>query len=165
MTKRGNEDPLQSWRDDMLRRQDINSRGTAAFAAMHRSIIDYSLAAIRGGLLLNGGGAVAILSFMAASEEFRSLGLVEGLALFVAGAVLAAVTASISYIAQEYFIREAYDLWRDELVYSEEKRRSAKRNRNMAEIYRISGCVAMGAAYFLFILGCFSTYYVLKSLT
>lgn len=160
-----NDDPVQPWRDEMLRRQDINSRRTAEFTAMHRSTIDYGLAAIRGGLLLNGGGAVAILSFMAASKQLRSIGLLEGLVLFVAGAMFAAVTASISYISQGYYIEEGNDKWSDELVYSEERGESAKLNRKKADFFRVSGCIAIGAAYFLFVLGCISTYYALKSIS
>jgi len=157
-------DPVQEWQDEMLRRQDVNSRRTAEFTAMHRSAIDYGLAAIRGGLLLNGGGAVAILSFMAASKEIRSFGLLEGLGLFIAGAVLAAVTASISYLSQGYYIEEGNDRWSDELVYSEEKRKSERLNRKKADFYRVVGCAAIGGAYFLFIISCISTYYALESI-
>lgn len=153
------------WRDEMLRRGDINSRGTATFTAMHRSVIDFALAAIRGGILLNGGGAVAILSFMAASEKLRSADLLYGLLLFVVGAVLAAFTASISYISQDCFIAEAVYRWRNELKPNPDKLKSAKKIQSVANGFKYAGCSTMALAYILFILGCFSTHGALKSIT
>jgi len=85
-------------------------RETRGQLAMHRSIIDFALAAIRGVTIVNGGAAVATLAFLGqvwARNESTAQSLVAAatpaLFWFLAGVAAGPVTAFLAYVAQAFF--------------------------------------------------------------
>jgi len=70
-----------------------------------KGTLDYAASAIRGALLLNGAGAVALMTFMGSSRSTESHAATLSLALatFSIGAVFSVLSAGASYFSQAFF--------------------------------------------------------------
>lgn len=65
--------------------------------------MEYGKEAIRAGILINGGSAVALLAFLSSSRSPDPASMMPSLKCFVLGVLCAAVTAMLAYITQSLF--------------------------------------------------------------
>jgi len=156
------EQDRQQWRDEIERQKLIDSNASAEFCALHRSTVDFALGSIRGALLLNGGGAVAILSFMATSKIAQNADLLIALVLFVVGAVSASSAFGVSYISQGLFTDEIGKRRAHELYGDQEFSDRATKLHRFGFYGQISGCLLVFASLALFCFACFSAYHALQ---
>lgn len=154
----------QHWQNEMERRRLIDSNGQAEFSALHRSTIDFALGSIRGAMLLNGGGAVAVLSFMATSQAARSADLLTTLKLFVFGALISCLTYGVSYVGQTFFTAESGYRWAHQVDNSQGKDKVATRYRIAAVLLQVIGSIMIVVALVLFAWACFSAHDALQNL-
>jgi hypothetical protein len=144
----------------------VDDKYVPQFTALHRSVIDYSLATIKAALLLNGGGAVALLSFMAAKAVPNPASLACTLGLFIIGAILAALTAGVSYLAQSSFVTEVGWMWAMERDPGDNNhKKNACRARCAGRCLQVLGCGLFVAALAAFCWGCLSAYAVLSGVS
>lgn len=70
-----------------------------------KGTLDYAASAIRGALLLNGAGAIALMTFIGShlSTEWQAATLSLSLATFAIGAAFAVLSAGASYFSQAFF--------------------------------------------------------------
>lgn len=105
-----------------------------------KGVLDYAASAIRGALLLNGAGAIALMTFMGSgrSTEWHATTLAPALATFAVGAIGAVLSAAASYFSQSFF------LWAE----------ASKRKRLLATglVFQAVGVACFGASigYFSF---------------
>ncbi len=120
---------------------------------MFGALINFALAALRGAFVLCGGGAVAILSFIAAKVPANHEMLLSTLTLFTTGGVLAVLNTGVCYIAQMCHSKDIDAQW---VAYI----RSKPRQKSAWKIWGV-GLQLFAIALFitsisLFIVGCLS---------
>lgn len=158
------EQKRQQWQDEMELIRAIDDKYVPAFTALHRSVIDYSLAAIRATLLLNGGGAVALLSFMAAKIDTPPSALLLSLGHFVSGALLAAITAGTSYVAQTLFVFEIDCLWKHERERTNQTLYiQSRKHKWTGHGFQVLSCALFITALAAFVRGCFAAFHALAA--
>lgn len=82
---------------------------------MLSSVMTFGVLALKSAILINGGAAIACLTFLGNTQDDYSL-LAKSLGLYVLGVLLAGVATAVAYISQSFF---TYDegAWGDRLRF------------------------------------------------
>ena len=152
----------EDWRNTLERRKVIDNKWGLIVSDSFNAIVNYSLVSMRGAFLLNGGGAVALLAFMADSERAKCVDLSEPLLLFVFGAVLSVLIASVSYIGQTLFTLQARANWNLEIEKKEEYKNAERAWGAGGLVCQLVGSLLVLAALVCFWEGCTAAYSLLK---
>lgn len=161
----------QVWQDKFDIRKHADMKWSVIVSDSFNAVIAYSLAAIKGCTLLNGGGAVALLSFTAASSKAACIDLSDTLLLFIFGALLAVLSAGVSYIGQTLFTFQSRANWALEICTEENEEHKILRHENNRKqrlwgsfglICQFVGCFLLALSFICFWEGCHRTYGILK---
>lgn len=154
---------LEEWRCEFDRRKHIDTVNGLSRSDSFKAIIAYSLAAIRGSFLLNGGGAVALLAFMSDSKKAQCVDLSDPLMLFVFGAVLAVLSSGVSYIGQTFFTFEIDYRWSYIVEKDTEKENKQRANRVGGLVCQAVGSVLVAISIICFWEGIHQAYDIFKA--
>jgi len=145
------------------RAQLRNQIESAKFINSHQATIQYGLAAIRGGVLLNGGGAIAILSYMATrgAKPNQDYFLLEPLVYFVIGAMLAVATAGLAHVGQLYRTREIAFLWELHEAHDKDGTKNGRISKAFGVFHQFVAVLLFIGTMFTFGMGCMGAYFTL----
>jgi hypothetical protein len=153
---------LEEWRGKFDRHCHMDGKHGRFHDTSFNAVISYSLAAIRGTVLLNGGGAVALLAFMAEFSKAQCVDLSGPLRLFVFGAVLAVLSAGTSYIGQTFFTFNAGSSWLNAVAPSKEAENKAFAWGAGGIVCQVVGMALVAAAIVCFWEGCHQAFELLQ---
>jgi len=153
----------KQWKRDLEWKDHIDSKYGQFYSDSSNAVISYGLAAIRGAFMLNGGGAVALLAFMAQSSKAQHFDLSSPLRLFVFGAILAALTASVSYLSQSFISEKIAHDWNNAVIPSSESERASWSWGTFGRVCQLIACALVVISYVCFWEGIDQAYSLLKS--
>lgn len=132
---------------------------------LFQSIIDFASGGIRGATLLNGGGAVALLGFLASNFQLRNINLLPALQFFVTGALVASVTWAISYFSQICYAFDIKYHWEHSNNVEECLMKKPTFRKVLGCLLQFMGIISMITSYVLFAEGCFTAYDAIQQTT
>lgn len=99
------EKDIEAYKDRLERDRNAASHWEAVQLVGYKGILTFAIGATRGALILNGAGAIALMTFIgsARATEWQSSMLAAALATFAIGALFAVLCGGASYISQSFF--------------------------------------------------------------
>jgi len=140
---------------DWERWKTITEVSATAIAPAYSATVDLSILTLRSALFLNGGGAVAVLGFMASGVPARHVDVLIALILFTIGALLSVAASGVAYFSQGYFTEAERLFWITRYYDCGKERDSANKLRveanQIAQRLRMLACLILVASLIVFV--------------
>lgn len=122
--------------------QDMNRARLAEAEMMFKSVIEYGQMAIKGGMLLNGSAAIALLAFIGniitqtSRPHIEMIPMVKILSLFCYGSFASLFGAAMAYFTQ--------------LIYQEKNEKDEMKNKKWGRLFHVLSIFFVLSGYILF---------------